>query len=389
MLLIVLYYGANWSSTIRYNTQRGNHAEVRSLDHLTQFLVTTTGNNRKEADKKSPPPLPKRCLRITDAKEPWVRLVETNGSHAPYIAISHVWGYNMQMNRLTSPNLEKYKDRIDVGALPKHINDAIRFTHNMKVEYLWVDALCINHDNPSEISEELDRFVDYYSNSSMVICALQPSSAFPNLQWKSNQRLDIPPYSILRSGAPGNEDTDVAWNRAGSLKSRCFANPKSLDIDGAPKLSHINSPVVAPMSQHEPDLQVLLTALTSDATEKQTPRKSQKHAAKRSVRQINGRANMRALERLAAQEKPTNRNEVKSNAQLRQDRVWKIRLNLDIDIFLIADFAVYVYHTSRQLVRDLISTGKRNPWPVCCFVTLWFTAISFYVGFRAAASSFN
>jgi hypothetical protein len=295
----------------------------------------------------------------------------------------------MQMKRLTSSNLKNYKDGIDIGALPKHINDAIRFTRNMKVEYLWVDALCINHDNPSEISEELDRFVDYYSNSSMVICALQPSSAFPNLQWKPNQRLDIPPYSILRSGALGNEETDVAWNRAGSLKSRCFANPKSLDIDAAPKILHIDSHVTAATLPHEPGLQTYLTALTSDATKKQAPKKSEKHAAKKSMKQVNRRTSVHVLGRLAAQEKSTNGNEVKSNAQLRQDRVWKIRLNLDIDIFLITDFAVYVYCTSRQLVCDLISTGKRNPWPVCCFVTLWFTAISFYVGFRVAASSFT
>ncbi|RYP75966.1 hypothetical protein DL771_002038 [Monosporascus sp. 5C6A] len=213
-----------------YNSRRGNHAEDRSLRNLTEFLLTTTRdrNTKDGSTKESYTALPRRCILVTDDdNKPTARLVDTRGSHAPYIALSYVWGGDSPSFRLNSSNLSKYKE-IDVSTLPQQISDAVRFTRNMGVKYLWVDALCIDQDNPTEISEELDRFVQYYSNSSMVICALQPSPSFSRLKWEPNQRLDIPPYSILRSGALRDTLTETSWKRAWVLQEGCFRTTASL-----------------------------------------------------------------------------------------------------------------------------------------------------------------
>ncbi|RYP43988.1 hypothetical protein DL768_009500 [Monosporascus sp. mg162] len=216
-----------------YNSRRGNHAEDRSLRNLTEFLLTTTrGRSTKDGStKKSNTALPRRCILVTDDDNtPTARLVDTHGSHAPYIALSYVWGGDSPSFRLNSSNLSKYKEEIDVSTLTQQISDAVRFTRNMGVRYLWVDALCIDQDNPTEVSEELDRFVQYYSNSSMVICALQPSPSFSRLKWEPNQRLDIPPYSILRSGALGDALAETSWEKAWTMQEGCFRTTASLRL---------------------------------------------------------------------------------------------------------------------------------------------------------------
>lgn len=66
--------------------------------------------------------------------------------------------------------------------------------------------------------------VEYYSNSSMIFCALEKdarrSGRFP-LKWKKSQRLDISSYSILRS-SPGESSP---WARAWLLQERCLTPP--------------------------------------------------------------------------------------------------------------------------------------------------------------------
>ncbi|RYP05302.1 hypothetical protein DL764_003900 [Monosporascus ibericus] len=214
-----------------YNSLRGNHAEDRSLRILAEFLLTTTRNRSTKdgSTKESYTALPRRCILVTDDdNRPTARLVDTRGSHASYIALSYAWGGYSPSFRLNSSNLSKYKEKIDVSTLPQQISDAVRFTRNMGVKYLWADALCIDQGNPTEVSEELDRFVQYYSNSSMVICGLQPSPSFSRLKWEPNQRLDIPPYSILRSGALGDALAETSWKRAWVLQEGCFRTTASL-----------------------------------------------------------------------------------------------------------------------------------------------------------------
>ena len=97
----------------RYNSRRGNHAEDRDLRNLTEFLLTTTVNRRRDTEDgaiESHPCLPSRCIMVTDdGNNPTAKLVETNGDRAPYIVLSHTWDRETSNFRLKTSNLKKHK----------------------------------------------------------------------------------------------------------------------------------------------------------------------------------------------------------------------------------------------------------------------------------------
>jgi hypothetical protein len=265
-----------------------------------------------------------------DDNGPTTRLVDTKGSHAPYIALSYTWGDSPTV-RVNSTTLGEYKNEVDVSTLPRHVSDAVRFTRNMGLKYLWVDYLCINKDDPTEVSEELDRFVDYYSNSSMVICALQPYSSISRLKWKPNQRLDIPPYSILRSGTLGDALADRSWVRASLLQESCFKP---------------NGKRTIPLNYRDD------SGSRASFQKKQMPQFS--------------------YDKVHVSES--------SGIHTRRDTDWRIWLNLVAGTSRIVDYASKMLGVLIESMLGVVNLGKDNPWVVCCVLCVWFAGISFYLG---------
>ncbi|KAH7214502.1 heterokaryon incompatibility protein-domain-containing protein [Fusarium oxysporum] len=119
------------------------------------------------------------------------RLVETKdlseeNKKRPYIILSYCWGSGNDPARTTSRNLRERHNKIECGTLPKSIQDAIRITRLMKIQYLWVDAVCIiQFDKTLNAQQEDDlamadweresmRMASYYSNS---LCCIAASNA--------------------------------------------------------------------------------------------------------------------------------------------------------------------------------------------------------------------
>jgi hypothetical protein len=85
-------------------------------------------------------------FRVIDVKD--MRIIEASKG-CRYIALSYLWGSSQKsMFKTTSDNLQRLSSPggIEGANLPRTIQDAISFTKVFGERYLWVDSLCLVHD---------------------------------------------------------------------------------------------------------------------------------------------------------------------------------------------------------------------------------------------------
>ncbi|ETS81653.1 hypothetical protein PFICI_06655 [Pestalotiopsis fici W106-1] len=61
--------------------------------------------------------------------------------------------------------------RIGWDLLPNTFRDAIEVTRELKVQFLWIDSLCIIQDDEDDWKEESSKMASVYRNSYLTICA--------------------------------------------------------------------------------------------------------------------------------------------------------------------------------------------------------------------------
>jgi len=146
---------------------------------------------------------PSRLLCL-NAEKGSVRLTELRDNMSPgsYCALSYCWGGEQEFKTTTS-NIQSYKRKMSVEALPQTIQDAITIARAMDFQFLWVDSLCIIQDDRTDMAHELAKMVDIYAGAGLTIVAATASSCHEGFlgrpEWKK-------PY----------------WSLAFSLPFRCF-----------------------------------------------------------------------------------------------------------------------------------------------------------------------
>ncbi|KAF7422220.1 hypothetical protein PC9H_010376 [Pleurotus ostreatus] len=109
--------------------------------------------------------------RVIDCQDPaYPKLVETDGRHEQYIALSYVWG-EPQPHSTTTDNLASYLNGIDAQSLPKTICDAIATVHAFGMRYLWTDTLCIIQNSDKDQIRELRHMARIYASAYFTIVA--------------------------------------------------------------------------------------------------------------------------------------------------------------------------------------------------------------------------
>lgn len=159
--------------------------------------------------------LPSRVLEIEPAGG--LHLVEIKDDlRASYTALSHCWGVTDKSQlTLTSDNLTRLKEQIDVRALTPVFQDAVHLTRHLGIKYLWIDALCILQDDKFDWARQSARMASTYHGSTLTIAASSSSDGHkPFLRPRPRQvRFQFEYYS-------------PRIDRVGCL---CFALDKSLD----------------------------------------------------------------------------------------------------------------------------------------------------------------
>lgn len=101
-----------------------------------------------------------------------------------YVALSYVWG-----------GVQPDKDSLEARTLPATIEDAITATERLGMQYLWVDALCIDqtpNPTPEQAAakqSQLKMMDLIYSGARVVLCAVSGTSANSGLPRVSPSRL--------------------------------------------------------------------------------------------------------------------------------------------------------------------------------------------------------
>ncbi|KAI8712314.1 HET domain-containing protein [Fusarium sp. LHS14.1] len=92
----------------------------------------------------------------------------------------------------TKATVDDLRKQIPFPQLPKTIQDAVVFTRQLRIRYLWVDALCIIQDDASDPSDwqlEAARFGTYYQNA---LCTLSATGSYD-----SSEGLFLPSWNRI------------------------------------------------------------------------------------------------------------------------------------------------------------------------------------------------
>ena len=108
-------------------------------------------------------------------------------SHARFLALSYVWGSATDQFRTSKKHLEASgngkitaKTMLQLPEqLTQVIEDAIDFTRGLGERFLWVDALCIVHDDPLHLTTQLNAMDRIYEQAVLTVIAA-PGFSFSN-----------------------------------------------------------------------------------------------------------------------------------------------------------------------------------------------------------------
>ncbi|KAI1422276.1 heterokaryon incompatibility protein-domain-containing protein [Xylaria sp. FL1777] len=139
-------------------------------------------------------PLPKRILHVGLKSDATVKLVETPQKRARYACLSHCWGKTESI-KTTSENLDDFKIQIPWDGLPRLYRDVISFCRALRIQYIWIDALCIKQDDASDWEEESSKMATIYESSYITIAA----TVAPNHDCSCTTSLD-PKYQLREVG---------------------------------------------------------------------------------------------------------------------------------------------------------------------------------------------
>lgn len=121
--------------------------------------------------------LPTRVIDVGNAGDERLRLCETKKkSTGQYAALSYCWGSGQSLTT-TSANVQDMKSGLLLPQLPQTLIDAVHVTRSLRIQYLWVDALCIIQDSVEDWEKQSEQMSTIYEKAYLVIVASSAASA--------------------------------------------------------------------------------------------------------------------------------------------------------------------------------------------------------------------
>lgn len=87
-----------------------------------------------------------------------------------YVTLSHVWG-SSKPTRLNKSTLPALRHGVAQSTLPQTFADACAATLALGLRYLWIDALCIQHDSAPLVLKELSSMARIFSEATCNLAA--------------------------------------------------------------------------------------------------------------------------------------------------------------------------------------------------------------------------
>ena len=139
---------------------------------------------------KDIPKLPTRVIKISEEK---LRLEEPQGKHARYATLSYSIG-GACLFKTTSQNVSQRREGFFIDDLPKTAQDAVWWTRQLGLDYLWSDSVCILQDNLTDWEIELGSMAEIYSEATVTIAATRAQTAAEGCLPSMNKLNMLPCY---------------------------------------------------------------------------------------------------------------------------------------------------------------------------------------------------
>jgi Heterokaryon incompatibility protein (HET) len=145
------------------NLNPGNEETYIWAGHRLQECVSSHEHCPKPVQGN----LPTRVIHIVN--EDNLKLV-SESQHAHYVALSYCWG-GPQTFSTTTQTLTAMQEGFKTFSLPQTLQDAVKVTRKLGLEYLWIDSLCIVQDLDGDQLNELPKMASYYENAYFTLIA--------------------------------------------------------------------------------------------------------------------------------------------------------------------------------------------------------------------------
>jgi hypothetical protein len=180
-----------------------------------------------------PSPLPTRIVDVNWRVDRVRIYTPSPGEKAPYIALSHCWGGNVDI-KLKESSLERHsKDGIKLRELPRTFHDAVIVSRQLGIRYLWIDCLCIIQDSAIDWKIQAGCMGEVYQRALFTIAAhAAPNSSTGFLNAPSRQTK--PSFSVPTNGQ--YPDIDVRVREAGVGVARGVPWHGFNSVLGSPKI---------------------------------------------------------------------------------------------------------------------------------------------------------
>ena len=141
--------------------------------NMVRTWISNCHRNHHKCSQLSERHTPKRLVNVRQSD----LFLEINPPPGiPYVILSYCWG-SAAVFSTTSANLARYQECIDFDGNIKTFADAIEFTRRLKIDYIWIDALCIIQDQANDWEVECQKMGQYYSNAYLTISVLDAASS--------------------------------------------------------------------------------------------------------------------------------------------------------------------------------------------------------------------
>jgi hypothetical protein len=156
-----------------------NSGEIWQCIEQVGFTVADRLRTHKSCLASEDMPLPRRVVDVgTPNRHP--RLIESDGKSGKYIALSHSWG-GIAPLITTKANLTPMKQGLPLGSFPKTFRETMLVARNLRVQYAWIDCLCLVQDDPIEWQTDSVKMANIFGNSYLTIAATLARNAHDGL----------------------------------------------------------------------------------------------------------------------------------------------------------------------------------------------------------------
>jgi hypothetical protein len=160
--------------------------------------------------------LPTRLVDVLSlSKVGKVRTVETRdmSTDTQYATLSYCWGTKSTF-KVTKSTWQDLTSGVPIEKFPRTIQDAIKFTRSIDLEFLWIDSLCIIQDSEEDWNREAANMCEVYQGSFLTIAGLGASSSEEGLFAIRDPLLYSPCFLFetdQREKIYAGQDSTIGW----------------------------------------------------------------------------------------------------------------------------------------------------------------------------------